>query len=619
MEDRNYILNRLKSKTISIDEFNYDALTAPPLVALFTPMDIANLNRIASSLRYSAKLKLKYQEIDKIMRSRGFEKFVSGTNRIAYRFIENNSFIVKVAYDSVGLNDNLAEFKNQFNLKPFCTKVFEVSPCGTVGIFERVEPITSREEYLSIASDVFELLDTWVLGEYIMEDIGSNTFMNIGIRKGFGVVLLDFSFMYKLDGNKLFCTAPSNNTPSGRCEGVIDYDAGFNFLHCTKCGVKYKARELAQAIKENNVVVKSEGEIKMKIEIKRGNKVEKIVSTGKYADLAKSTPSKDVVSVSFTAETTGGSKAFKDAIKANVSGEVKEEVKEVEVSLNNKVEDKKEKKVISPIEFDESLIKKDEPVISLEDKLRNAMSGIKRTIENEKIVDDALVFRLLVEYFGDYLHTEEDSDVKEILEDKVARLLGDDLELNINITDITYDEESNCILINAAPVIVRDNGNDEFEIVYEADYNSYGVDIDVFINIIKENNLFDGINNPDKMYEACKFVAGKVINVKDIFQKERSCKVIVGIDSNGNYITDENNSVIAIDVVDDRNLDSLAIVSADWLNSKLDENNVSEDTTETDDASKDDDTLTVYKSEDIPVGVMPVPVSVNGVPVEEEN
>ena len=42
------------------------------------------------------------------------------------------------------------EYQNQFLIKPFCTKVFEVSPCGTVGIAERVEPITSKAEFISI-------------------------------------------------------------------------------------------------------------------------------------------------------------------------------------------------------------------------------------------------------------------------------------------------------------------------------------------------------------------------------------------------------------------------------------------------------------------------------------
>ena len=289
MENRNYIIDRLKAKTVTIDEFNYDSLQAPPISAMFTPMDIAQLNQIAKSIKYAAKPQIKYQEIDKIMRRRGFVKFAAGTNRVVYRPLESNTFLVKVAYDAVGLGDNPKEFRNQFIFKPFVTKCFEVTPCGTLGVFERVNPITSREEFLSIASDIFEVVNSWFIGEYVLEDIGTRYFMNYGIRTGFGPVLLDYPYCYKLDGNKLFCNAPSDKNPSGCCEGVIDYDPGFNFLYCTKCGVKYKAKELEEAIKENEVIVKSEGDVKMKVSIKGGSKnVNVSVNLGEHASLAKS-------------------------------------------------------------------------------------------------------------------------------------------------------------------------------------------------------------------------------------------------------------------------------------------------------------------------------------------
>ena len=291
MEDREFILNRLKSKPMSIDEFNYESLTAPPISSMFSQFDIYQLNQIARSIKYAAKPEVKYQEIDKIMRSRGFVKLTAGTNRVVYRPVENNTFVVKVAYDAVGLGDNPKEFRNQMLFKPFVTKVFEVTPCGTLGVFERVVPIQSREEFLTIAADVYEMITNWFIGEYIMEDIGTKFFMNVGVRRGFGPVLLDFPYVYKLDGNKLFCNAPSNNTASGCCEGIIDYDPGFNFLYCTKCGVKYKAKELAEAISNQKVIVKSEGETKMKLTLKGGSKnVNKNIETGEYAGLAKSTP-----------------------------------------------------------------------------------------------------------------------------------------------------------------------------------------------------------------------------------------------------------------------------------------------------------------------------------------
>ena len=96
MIDRNYILNLIKSKDVSIDAFNYDKLMAPPISYYFNDFDLNRLYQIATSLRYSAKPQVKYQEIDKIMNSRGFRKLGAGTNRVVYSCIENDLFAAKI-------------------------------------------------------------------------------------------------------------------------------------------------------------------------------------------------------------------------------------------------------------------------------------------------------------------------------------------------------------------------------------------------------------------------------------------------------------------------------------------------------------------------------------------
>lgn len=176
------ITSIMYSKDKSPLDFQFESLVAPPLLSLITMEDINKLNKIAKSIKYSSKIELKLQEIDKIMRNRGFVKFHAGTNRIVYRPLEVPNIIVKIAIDRVGLRDNPDEYNNQFLLKPFVTKVFEVSPCGTIGSFERVQPITSRAEFLSLADDIFELINNKIIGEYILEDIGTSYFMNWGIR-----------------------------------------------------------------------------------------------------------------------------------------------------------------------------------------------------------------------------------------------------------------------------------------------------------------------------------------------------------------------------------------------------------------------------------------------------
>ena len=267
------VLDFLYKERKSPLEFNFDMLTAPPLLSLLTYQDIFELNRIARSVKLVGKIDEKYRMIDSIMNHRGFVKLHAGTNRVVYRCIEDQRFVIKVAVDRVGLNDNPAEFRNQFLLKPFVTKIFEVSPCGTVAVVERVDPIMSREEFASVADDVFTLITKFFIGRYILEDIGASYFMNWGLRfNGAGLVLLDFPYVYELDGNKLYCNAAIDPYHRNiKCGGELDYDDGFNNLICTKCGKHYNARDLAKAEKNQLIIVG--GKKTMKVKVKVGSEV----------------------------------------------------------------------------------------------------------------------------------------------------------------------------------------------------------------------------------------------------------------------------------------------------------------------------------------------------------
>ena len=290
MIDRDYMLNRLMSKSMSKQEFNYEILTAPPIYSMFTVEDINQLHYIASSVKYSAKLKEKYEAIDNIMRNRGFEKLVAGTNRVSYIPTFANNFIIKVAYDSVALKDSLREYENQRLIKPFCTKVFEVTPCGTLGVFERVNPVTSVKEYISMAADIFRLLNNFVIGDYVIDDIGTRYFQNIGYRNGFGPVILDFPYVYEVDPKKIWCNKPDPNDPTGYCNGPIDYDGGFNKLKCRKCGAVYKPFELAKKIEYKSQLIVESEEKRMKIKLSGGSlgkgRTEEIV-TGDFRNPVK--------------------------------------------------------------------------------------------------------------------------------------------------------------------------------------------------------------------------------------------------------------------------------------------------------------------------------------------
>lgn len=272
------IIEKLYStKKKSALEFNYDALWAPPIRALLPQQDINELYRIATSLKYNSNIEKKYELIDAVMKPRGFRRGNCGTNRVVYNFLEDTRFIAKIAIDKVGLKDSPAEFKNQNYFKPFCCKIFEVDPTGVIAFVERVNPISSLEEFLSVSDDIFNMMVTKIIGKYVVDDLGTDKFMNYGLRYSyngvnFGPVIIDFPYAYELDGSKLICNRPII-LPSGQevpCGGEIDYDNGMNKLVCQKCRREYTAKELSND--DNKLVIKmytedSEGAWKMRSKI----------------------------------------------------------------------------------------------------------------------------------------------------------------------------------------------------------------------------------------------------------------------------------------------------------------------------------------------------------------
>ena len=96
---RSSLIEQLTIKRKSALEFEYDKLWAPPIMSIFTPQDIQELIKIATSIRYNGNINKKYELIDAIMKRRGFRKAHCGTNRVVYNFLESPTFVAKVAVD----------------------------------------------------------------------------------------------------------------------------------------------------------------------------------------------------------------------------------------------------------------------------------------------------------------------------------------------------------------------------------------------------------------------------------------------------------------------------------------------------------------------------------------
>lgn len=287
------IFSVLYARNVSPLEFNWDSMMAPPLLSFLTYQDIYQLYSIAMSNRLASKPKQKYKMIDDIVKPRGFRKIASGTNRVVYKFIDDQRYCIKIAFDRVGILNNPMEYQNQFKLKPFVAKMFDVSPCGTVALCERVEPITTREEFVNIAGDIYDLIVDKIIGKYVVDDIGSDYFQNYGIRVGVCPVLLDYPSVYELDGRKLYCNRldPDTKIP---CMGQIDYDVGFNKLVCSKCGKEYQARQLSKQQQDGNIIVRMEGVPRnMSIKLYRGDEVVEVIEHKASANTAPQKKKKD--------------------------------------------------------------------------------------------------------------------------------------------------------------------------------------------------------------------------------------------------------------------------------------------------------------------------------------
>ena len=625
---RSYILDRIRSKKTSIEEFNYDKLEAPPLSWFFSPFDIQELNSIARSIRYSAKPQARYEAINKVCNRCGLVKFAAGTNRVVYRHPEFQDILFKIAADDVGLNDNPAEYRNQFLLKPFVAKTFEISPCGTVAIVERVNPITSREEYISVADDVFELITEWLIGKYVLADIGTKFFMNIGIRANFGVVLLDYPYVYELDGNKIFCRKPDPTSPTGVCDGEIDYDDGFNFLRCTKCGAVYKAKELEKKIKDNEIIVEREGEIKMKITAKGGSKnVNMTVETEGIGNdnfmkvranipLPSGIPQTNAPAPERNARVIFGANNNDDngpklVIKkieefdVPVEPEKKEEKKEPVISTVEKTVNGVPSKITvaqNPVSFSDEVKqeaidnKKDEKPLSPVEAIDRAVNTILENLElidldvvkNDTIVRvfDALAGVLPVspESFGKIIRLANDM-IKELEDEEyIAAANNEDLIdfvtkwFSSAVKFISYERDGEDLVASFESGIIHayEEGKDDVQFLNNGVEGKvtlasvYAVEDDRPEEKAPENRTIESI----KLYDA------KIVNVKDLFPNSQKQEVIVFINEDGDYVS-TNGTILAADVINDQSVQNVTTVSKKWIediNKMLSEETPSEDT-----------------------------------------
>lgn len=252
----------------------FDRMTKPPISSYIRKEDLYALYQLATNPKYASNdMEARLDVYDAIMNPLGFKRAFSGTNRVIYSYSKDDSFLIKIGLDDVGIKDNRSELKNQELIKPFIPKVYEVSNDGVVEMIERVHPIMSRKEFAKYGLEIFKLTYYLINHGFILEDIGTDYFMNWGIRDNFGPVLLDFPYLYRLNKDRLRCTNFRNGI---RCDGILDYDEGYNHIRCPVCGNVYRAKDIGSSL-DYLTKKKSKGvfimEAPIKFTFKRGNKV----------------------------------------------------------------------------------------------------------------------------------------------------------------------------------------------------------------------------------------------------------------------------------------------------------------------------------------------------------
>lgn len=269
------------------------------------------------------------------------------------------------------------------------------------------------------------------------------------IRFGHGPVLLDYPYIYKLDGNKLFCTKLVDPMTGQTCDGEIDYDCGFNHLVCTKCGKIYLACNLRDDSIENNIIIK--GGSTMKVTITKGDKV--LVSSVESKEVIKrpvpETPKTGVVKATVVNAPVASYEKSRPSINVptkpkhefnatvsvagiTIAGAKEPAVSEADTATNTKKPSTVNRKNTKAPKQNVKLVSVDEVKENKETNMVNIKVTVKaEPVEEETITEPEAVAAETVEgasedLVEDEAATEEDDEPIDEIADKYADLYDED-------------------------------------------------------------------------------------------------------------------------------------------------------------------------------------------------
>lgn len=235
------------------------------------------------------------------------------------------------------------------------------------------------------------------------------------------MVLLDFPYVFELDGNKIYCNRPIiEGTKFPVCDGEIDYDIGFNNLVCKRCGKHYLAKEL-EAKQDSKLIIIKGGKNKMKVKLVKGRGKNKkvLVEAQKMTDtIVKNVPKlKKKRNTVLTVSLTG------------INGITINEEKQQEITVEQQPKEKVEV-VKTVIENPRSNINKDEDVVVKEEKeiphqIENSekLNSVEETVNDILDNDDDSYFDDEADEYEQYMSNREKRQMR-----KKPRKISTDVE-----------------------------------------------------------------------------------------------------------------------------------------------------------------------------------------------
>lgn len=250
LESMNSVNNILNTNYITGDIKRYLNSFIRPSIYYYIPNDAINtLYNISCDAKLSNTPLKRFNLQNEVLDKYGFKPLASGTSRRTFYSIYDPNIIIKLGSDLIGRSDNLSENIIQELLLPFCPKILDVDPTGSVMLAERVETMTEKEYKEVWINEIFDLVESLYQLGYLFEDVGLYSFKNWGVRIGFGPVILDFPYLYQIDWDKMICDKEDPITHK-KCGGKIgyNYEEVMSEIICYKCKSRYSAKYLSKPI-----------------------------------------------------------------------------------------------------------------------------------------------------------------------------------------------------------------------------------------------------------------------------------------------------------------------------------------------------------------------------------